>query len=87
MGKIVQISEANGKLSDFDLFWEVYPKHKAKLDAMKAWRQTEKIRPCIEEILAAIQEQQRSNDWIKDGGQFVPLPASWLRGGRWLDED
>ncbi|TBU86819.1 hypothetical protein DNK44_22035 [Pseudomonas dryadis] len=25
-------------------------------------------------------------DWLKDNGQFVPLPASWLNGKRWDDE-
>jgi len=85
--KVVPISEANGKLVGFDLFWSCYPKKKAKLDAMKAWKQTEKIQPCIEEILAAIRQQEQSDDWLKNGGQFIPLPASWLRGGRWMDED
>ena len=87
MGKIVPISEANGKLSDFDLFWEIYPRKKSKGDAVKAWKQTESIRPPIEELLAAIQAQERGFNWQKDGGQFIPYPASWLRAWGWNDED
>ena len=78
--------EDNPKLSGFDLFWAAYPKRKAKGDAMKAWQQTAKHRPPIEEILAAIETQRQSDDWWKDSGQYIPLPASWLRAWRWADE-
>ena len=84
---VVQLTEVNAKLSDFDLFWEIYPKRKAKLDALKAWGQTAKIRPSIEELLAAIRQQEQSPEWQKDGGAYVPHPATWLRQGRWMDED
>jgi hypothetical protein len=86
LGNVLKIAEANPKLSDFDLFWECYPKKKAKLDALKAWKQTENLRPPIEQILAALDTQSQSADWTRDGGQYVPHPATWLRGGRWDDE-
>jgi len=86
MGKVVEITQANGKLSDFELFWEVYPRRQKKGDATKAWLQTESIRPSIEEIISAIHEQQKSVQWQKDGGQYIPLPASWLRAWQWSDE-
>jgi len=86
MGKVVEITQANGKLSDFELFWEVYPRRQKKGDASKAWSQTESIRPPIEEIISAIHEQQKSVQWQRDGGQYIPLPASWLRSWQWSDE-
>jgi len=86
MGRVLKIVESNPQLSDFDLFWECYPKKKAKLDALKAWKQTENVRPPIEQILAALDTQSQSADWTRDGGQYVPHPATWLRGGRWDDE-
>jgi hypothetical protein len=86
MGKVFSIVEANPKLSDFELFWECYPKKKAKLDAQKAWRQTESLRPEIEKILAALDLQSQSEEWTNQGGMFIPYPASWLRDGRWDDE-
>lgn len=73
-------------IGDFDWFWSEYPKKKAKLDALRAWRQTESVRPDIEQVIAAINEQCKQNDWIRDGGQYIPMPATWLRGGRWDDE-
>jgi hypothetical protein len=87
MGKVVQLTEQNAKLEDFELFWEMYPRKKKKGDAFKAWNQTSGLRPPIEEILAAIQQQEKSHQWTKDGGEFIPYPASWLRSWGWADED
>jgi hypothetical protein len=68
----------------FEEFWRAYPRRVAKKDALKAWQQ---IRPNLHaKIMSAIAEQRKSEQWRKDGGQFVPYPASWLRGERWDDE-
>jgi len=37
-------------------------------------------------VLSAIAAQKATDQWKKDGGQFIPLPATWLRQGRWDDE-
>jgi hypothetical protein len=29
---------------------------------------------------------KNSQQWTKDGGQFIPMPATWLNGRRWEDE-
>ncbi|TBV01264.1 hypothetical protein DNK34_21550 [Pseudomonas dryadis] len=36
--------------------------------------------------MAALPKHCQRPDWLKDNGQFVPLPASWLNGKRWEDE-
>ena len=71
---------------DFDQFWAAYPKKLAKADARKAWLQTAKVRPTIEVILTAVSVAKESIAWRKDEGQFIPPPATWLRGERWEDE-
>ncbi len=71
----------------FSEFWSAYPKKKSKGDARKAWK---KLRPCTElriRILRAIEEQKDSADWKRQGGQFVPHPATWLNGENWNDEN
>ena len=83
---VLKIVEDNPALSGFELFWRSYPKKKSKGDAAKAWHQTAKVRPPIEAILAAIQTANESADWHKDGGQFIPYPATWLRDWGWADE-
>ena len=70
----------------FDLFWSAYPRHTAKDAARKAF---DKLNPSAElmtTILDAISRQKTSVQWTKDGGQFIPHPATWLNQHRWEDE-
>ena len=82
----LKIIETQPELSEFELFWECYPKKKKKGDAFKAWKQTVELRPPIEKIVAALNEQCKSDNWNEDGGRWVPLPATWLRAWQWDDE-
>ncbi len=71
----------------FDRFWNAYPKKKGKESARRAW---EKLRPDVAlcRVMAeALERQKRSRDWRKEGGQFIPYPATWLNGRRWEDEE
>lgn len=70
----------------FDEFWSAYPKKKNKGDAFKAWGSTKKDRPDLAEILKAIKAQSVTEDWTKEGGKFIPYPATWLRAHAWDDE-
>ena len=74
----------------FEDFYTLYPKKKARADALKAWESLWKS-SVLEESLwkervrPALVAQMASDDWLKDGGAYVPLPATWLRGRRWED--
>jgi hypothetical protein len=82
--KVFQLPKNSSAVdADWEWFWSIYPKKKAKLDAMKAWRQTEHMRPEIEKIIAAVDSQMQSDEWVRDGGQYIPWPAKWLRQGYW----
>lgn len=70
----------------FDEFWAAYPKKKGKDSAKKAWKKLKPDEELAEKILRAIEQQKTSKDWQKDGGQFIPYPATWLNGRRWEDE-
>jgi len=61
--------------SEFELFYQSYPKKKNKGDAEKAWK---KHKPDINLIMDAIAWQKTSQQWLKDNGQFIPYPASYL---------
>lgn len=69
----------------FEQFWEAYPKKQGKLDALKAWKKS-KGRPPVEDLIAAISKAMETDQWIKNGGQFIPMPATWIRQGRWEDK-
>ena len=67
----------------FEEFWEAYPKKRNKGDAEKAWK---KLNPPLAVILDALDWQREQPSWTKDGGQFVPYPASYLNAKGWEDE-
>lgn len=70
----------------FEQFWKIYPKKKSKGDAEKAWRSLKPDEALVDRILMAVEIQKTSADWVKDGGQFIPYPATWLRARKWEDE-
>jgi hypothetical protein len=70
----------------FERFWEIYPKKVGK-DA--AWVEFQRRNPgddLTDDMIAVIQQQRASEQWRKDGGQFIPHPRTWLHQGRWQDE-
>ena len=71
--------------AEFDQFWQAYPKKKAKEDAARAFA-TARSKTDLQTMLDAIAAQKLSQDWQKDGGQFIPFPATWLRAGQWADQ-
>ena len=73
-------------MDGFALFWQEYPRKAAKAAALKAWQKLNPSPELVERILAHVREHKRSPDWIKDGGQFVPHPATFLNGRRWEDD-
>jgi len=70
----------------FDRFWKAYPKKKSKGDAKRAWGKVKHLPDILEKITDSLIWQVRSEDWIKDNGQFIPNPATYLNGGCWEDE-
>lgn len=75
--------EASDKL--FDQFWAAYPKKKGKEAARKAWAKLSPDKDLCRVMAKALKWQKQSQDWLKDGGQYIPYPASWLNGRRWED--
>ena len=73
-------------MDGFALFWQEYPRKAAKAAALKAWQKLNPSPDLVERILAHVREHKRSQDWLKDGGQFVPHPATFLNGRRWEDD-
>lgn len=70
----------------FDEFWAVYPRKVGKKATGLSWK---KIRPDAElhdRIMAAVRKAKLTEQWQRDGGRFIPNPATWLNQGRWDDE-
>lgn len=74
----------------FDSFWAVYPRKEAKARAKKAWEKLERLGELDAEmmasILGAVERQKHTKQWMKDDGQFIPHPATWINGRYWENE-
>lgn len=79
------IPPKGGKRTDaeFEIFWSAYPTKVGKQPARKAF---DKVKVPVETLVAAIERQKCSSQWSKDGGQYIPNPATWLNQCRWEDE-
>jgi len=79
-------SEKGEGATDFEIFWKAYPKRVGgKKNALRAWDRA-KDRPALSEILAVLERSKQTEQWKKDGGQFIPYPATWINKGMWADD-
>lgn len=62
-------------------FWKAYPKKQAKVAAEAAWKKIDGV-----SLLPTILKDLRRR-WSKREKEFIPMPATYLRGRRWEDED
>ena len=70
----------------FEKFWEAYPKKLKKAAARKRFERLKPTPEMVESMLGAIAWQKETEEWRKEGGQFVPHPTTWLNQRRWEDE-
>lgn len=70
----------------FDVFWEHYPRHEGKTKARESFIKALRKGVKLDELVAAIEKHKQSAQWQKDGGQYIPHPATWLNQQRWEDE-
>jgi hypothetical protein len=75
-----------GNTPEFERFWLAYPNKKSKEAALKAWAKINPNEQLTTEIFDGLRRATTSADWLKESGAFVPHPATWLNGKRWLDE-
>lgn len=72
--------------SRFEEFWTAYPKKRGKGDAERAWAKINPGETLVETILSGVRQARTSVDWTKEGGRYIPHPATWLNGRGWEDE-
>lgn len=75
-----------GGIAGFEKFWKEYPKKVGKGAAEKSWLKIKPLNGLVEKIIMAVISQRRSDQWTKDGGQYIPHPSTWLNQRRWEDE-
>lgn len=72
--------------SEFDQWWKVVPRKKAKGDARNAFKAARKI-ASLDELIDGMTRSIRR--WEAEGrdASKIPYPATWLRAESWDDED
>lgn len=76
--------EEDIKHTSFEKFWNIYPKKIAKQKAFSSWK---KIPASEHEVIYSdLGRKVRSDQWLKDNGQYIPNPATYLNQERWKDQ-
>jgi len=70
----------------FEKFWKEYPKKVAKEPATKSFKKVCKNKKIFFELMDGLKKYKQSEQWVKDSGQFIPNPTTFLNQERWKDE-
>jgi hypothetical protein len=73
----------------FGLFWAAWPKSTrkgGKAACEELWRR-DGLEALAAEVVAHVQAMAKTEGWKKEGGEFVPAPAVYLRQKRWDGAD
>ena len=72
--------------ANFARFWAAYPHKVGKDAARRVFTRLAPDNDLTDRMVAAVEQHCASEQWQKDGGQFIPHPRTWLKHGRWKDE-
>ena len=78
-------TDAHALHTRFGRFWSAYPKKMAKKAAERAFCRLKPDDALLETMLEALERQKQTRQWKRDGGQYIPYPATWINGRRWED--
>ena len=73
-------------MEGFASFYAAYPRKRGSASARKEWNKLAPDGRLRVTIMVALEVHKRTEEWRRDGGQFIPYPASWLKGRRWEDD-
>jgi hypothetical protein len=78
-----------GDVSGFDSLWKLYPhygKRSSKAKSLQRWKSLNP-KPPIREVIRGLEECKESEDWIREGGRFVPALEVWIGKRGWDASD
>ena len=77
-------SKSKALEDSFNQFWLLYPRKRARIPALKAWKRIAPDYETLLKILSGVVRYQKSGEWADP--KFIPYPATFLNQGRWEDE-
>ncbi len=83
---LVDLGSGSSYPEDFEIFWTAYPHKTGKGAAFRAWTKLKPTAKQQAEMVVALSWQVNQPAWLRDGGQYVPHPATWLNRRSWEDE-
>jgi hypothetical protein len=69
----------------FSQFWAAYPRKEARGNAEEAWV-NHNCKDLLPQILVSIRSAKISPQWTREGGRWIPHPATWINRRGWEDE-
>lgn len=70
----------------FEEFYKNYPKKVKKQDVKKWFKKNKPSSELFSSMMSSLEQFRGSKDWLKEKGQFIPYPSTWLNQRRWEDE-
>lgn len=70
----------------FARFWQAYPKKVGKGKAESEFVKAKPDEALLTAMLSALTWQLQTPQWVREGGKYIPHPATWLHQHRWEDE-
>jgi hypothetical protein len=70
---------------EFEEFHKIYPNKEGKLKAFEAWKKWKRVGtlPSAEYLAACVEMFRESDKWLAEGGRFIPMIDTFVRGRRW----
>lgn len=80
------IKTKEGYSEAFENFWNEYPKCKRKGSKADAWKIFKKFEKESSLIISVLQKFKNDQSFLKNDGEFIPAPSSWLNKKHWENE-
>lgn len=71
---------------NFETFYKAYPRKVGKANVEKWFNKNKPNDELFKLIMSKLDMFKKSPDWLKQNGQFIPYPTTWLNQKRWEDE-
>ena len=68
----------------FDEFWALYPRKENKAATLALWA-SKKCSDDSVKVMLHLSACKDSDQWVRDGGRFIPMASTYLRQQRYLD--
>ena len=86
------VVDPDGTSPGFERWWKAYPnppgkgRKRKKMKAYGCWKRF-RLEGATDKMIALLERYKRWDNWTKEGGQYVPMPTSWLNAKPWNDPD